>query len=64
MDSVMLMLNSFSVALAVPLEPAFFISSSIDPELPLLADDNNSRVSDKSSDYSINRDPITDLHSR
>ncbi|KAK3024831.1 hypothetical protein RJ639_045048, partial [Escallonia herrerae] len=33
--SVILMLNSFSITLPVPLEPAFFMHSSIDPEFPL-----------------------------
>ncbi|KAK2974802.1 hypothetical protein RJ640_005586 [Escallonia rubra] len=36
MASVVLMLNSFSITLALPSEPAFFMHSSIDPELPLL----------------------------
>ncbi|KAK3000487.1 hypothetical protein RJ639_021036, partial [Escallonia herrerae] len=35
MASVILMLNSFSIALLVPLEPAFFMHGSIDPEFPL-----------------------------
>ncbi|KVH96942.1 Concanavalin A-like lectin/glucanase, subgroup [Cynara cardunculus var. scolymus] len=36
MASVVLMLNSFSLTLSMPSEPAFFMRSSIDPEMPLL----------------------------
>ncbi|KAK1375184.1 putative cysteine-rich RLK (RECEPTOR-like protein kinase) 26 [Heracleum sosnowskyi] len=64
MASVMLMLNSFSLTLEVPSEPAFFIPSNIDPELPLHTKNFSSRASDKSSDYSIDRAPITDSYPR
>ncbi|CAH1415708.1 unnamed protein product [Lactuca virosa] len=36
MASVVLMLNSFSITLSVPSEPAFFMRNTIDPEMPLL----------------------------
>lgn len=64
MASVMLMLNSLSLTLEVPSEPAFFIPSNRYPELPLLTDNIDSRVSDKSSEYSVDRAPITDLYPR
>ncbi|KAK3024829.1 hypothetical protein RJ639_045046 [Escallonia herrerae] len=35
MASIVLMLNSFSITLPLPSEPAFFMHSSIDPEFPL-----------------------------
>ncbi|KAK2973012.1 hypothetical protein RJ640_005555, partial [Escallonia rubra] len=47
MASVVLMLNSFSITLALPSEPAFFMHSSIDPELPILRE-HSSRAIDSS----------------
>ena len=35
MGSVVLMLNSFSISLRLPSEPAFFLHSGVDPEMPL-----------------------------
>ncbi|KAL8112895.1 hypothetical protein AgCh_020268 [Apium graveolens] len=71
MASVVLMLNSFSLTLGVPSEPAFFMHSSIDPDLSFPRDTINSTVSDKSSkakdkssDYSLNNASSTDLYSR
>ncbi|KAL8112893.1 hypothetical protein AgCh_020266 [Apium graveolens] len=65
MAAVMLMLNSFSLTLQVPSEPAFFLPSNIEPEaLPLHTDNFSSRVTHKSSDYSIDRAPITDSYPR
>lgn len=42
MASVVLMLNSFSLTLPLPLEPAFFMHSTIDPEMPLLKEFSSS----------------------
>ncbi|KAK1375181.1 Cysteine-rich RLK 29 [Heracleum sosnowskyi] len=68
MASVVLMLNSFSLALAVPSEPAFFMNSGIDPGESFAEDSVNSRVNrnssnaeDRSADYSVNNASITDL---
>ncbi|CAL5345848.1 unnamed protein product [Camellia sinensis] len=51
MAVVVLMLNSFSLTLSLPSEPAFFVRSSIDPELPL-------------SHVSVNEASITELYPR
>ncbi|XP_074336358.1 cysteine-rich receptor-like protein kinase 44 [Apium graveolens] len=71
MASVVLMLNSFSLSLAVPSEPAFFMHSTIDTEVPLLTENTDSRASnnsknstDNSVKYSINEASITDLYPR
>lgn len=69
MASVMLMLNSFSLTLAVPTEPAFFMHSNIDPGESFAEDTINSRVNtvstkskDKSADHSVDNASITDLY--
>ena len=66
MASVVLMLNSFSLTLSMPLEPAFFMRSSIAPEIPLLQEYTSSTGSNsieknkmsksrsRSSQYSVN----------
>lgn len=71
MASVVLMLNSFSLSLAVPSEPAFFMPSTIDTEVPLFSENTDSRVSNNSKNstensvkYSINEASITDLYPR
>lgn len=71
MASVVLMLNSFSLALAVPSEPAFFMQSAVDPEVQFLTDKIHSRARDRyanstghSDKYSINEATITDLYPR
>ena len=51
MDSVVLMLNSFSVTLPVPSEPAFFKRSNTDPEMPHL---NEYSSSTRASQHSAN----------
>ncbi|WOG89932.1 hypothetical protein DCAR_0209173 [Daucus carota subsp. sativus] len=68
MASVVLMLNSFSLTLAVPTQPAFFMHSSIDPGESSAEATNNSRVNrtsgnaeDRSADYSVDNASITDL---
>ncbi|GJX28672.1 putative receptor-like protein kinase [Tanacetum coccineum] len=45
MASVVLMLNSFSVTLPVPSEPAFFMHSNTDPEMPLFSEYSSSTSS-------------------
>ncbi|KAA8519965.1 hypothetical protein F0562_014221 [Nyssa sinensis] len=70
MASVVLMLNSFSLTLQVPSEPAFFMHSSIDPEMPLLQEydsgvtDQSSQSKSKSSHVSLNEASITELYPR
>ncbi|KAD7117327.1 hypothetical protein E3N88_04595 [Mikania micrantha] len=73
MASVVLMLNSFSITLPLPKEPAFFMPSNIDPEMPLLHEYNSSSGSSslekskisksrsRSSQYSINEVSISDF---
>ncbi|KAK2980467.1 hypothetical protein RJ640_015990 [Escallonia rubra] len=66
MASVVLMLNSFSITLSLPSEPAFFMHSSIDPEIPLLheyssgAKDSGQSTS-KSAHFSENEASISDF---
>ncbi|KAK2999964.1 hypothetical protein RJ639_022629 [Escallonia herrerae] len=69
MALVVLMLNSFSITLALPSEPAFFMHSSIDPELPLLREYNSgakdsSQLTNKSAHFSENEASISELHPR
>nr|GEV06646.1 putative receptor-like protein kinase At4g00960 [Tanacetum cinerariifolium] len=45
MASVVLMLNSFSVTLPVPSEPAFFMHSNTDPEMPIFSEHSSSTSS-------------------
>ncbi|KAD7117319.1 hypothetical protein E3N88_04587 [Mikania micrantha] len=73
MASVVLMLNSFSITLPVPTEPAFFMRSNIDPEMPLLQEYTSSTGSSgvekpkisksrsRSSQYSVNDVSISDF---
>ncbi|KAJ0429969.1 putative protein kinase RLK-Pelle-DLSV family [Helianthus annuus] len=76
MASVVLMLNSFSITLPVPTKPAFFIRSTIDPEMPLLQDYSSSTGSSglekpkvfksrsRSSQYFANEVSISDFGPR
>ncbi|MFS8023220.1 putative protein kinase RLK-Pelle-DLSV family [Helianthus anomalus] len=45
MASVVLMLNSISMMLPVPAQPAFFLGSTIDPEMPALQEQSCNEVS-------------------
>ncbi|XP_059656528.1 cysteine-rich receptor-like protein kinase 44 isoform X2 [Cornus florida] len=69
MASVVLMLSSFSLTLSVPSEPAFFMHSRDNPEMPLLRE-YDSGVTDSSQSKSIstslsaNQASITDLYPR
>ncbi|KAI3677087.1 hypothetical protein L1987_86707 [Smallanthus sonchifolius] len=49
MASVIHMLNSFSIMLPIPAEPAFFMPSNIDPEMPLLHEYSSLRLSQHSA---------------
>ncbi|CAL5409660.1 unnamed protein product [Camellia sinensis] len=69
MATVVLMLNSFSLTLSLPSEPAFFVRSSIGPELPLPQEYNSSTSESsqskrKSTHVSINEASITELYPR
>ncbi|KAL6965644.1 non-specific serine,threonine protein kinase [Sarracenia purpurea var. burkii] len=63
MASVVLMLNSVSLTLSLPSQPAFFLHSTVTvhPEVPLV-DDNKPAVD--SSGQSINEASITELNPR
>ncbi|XP_071706846.1 cysteine-rich receptor-like protein kinase 10 [Rutidosis leptorrhynchoides] len=73
MASVVLMLNSLSITLPVPSEPAFFMRSSINPEMPLLYDYSSSTGSasfekqklskskSRSSQMSVNELSVSDF---
>ncbi|XP_076950011.1 cysteine-rich receptor-like protein kinase 10 [Bidens hawaiensis] len=55
MASVIHMLNSFSITLPVPAEPAFFMHNNINPEMPLLHEYSSSTGSrSRLSQHSIN----------
>ncbi|KAK1412332.1 hypothetical protein QVD17_33497 [Tagetes erecta] len=76
MASVVLMLNSFSITLPMPNEPAFFIRSNINPEMPLLQEYSSSTESSglekpkisksrsRSSQYSVNEASISEFFPR
>ncbi|CAL5412041.1 unnamed protein product [Camellia sinensis] len=61
MAAVVLMLNSFSLTLSLPSEPAFFVRSSIGPELRLPQEYNSSAYE---SSQSVNEASITELYPR
>ncbi|KAL8249218.1 hypothetical protein R6Q59_006086 [Mikania micrantha] len=66
MATIVLMLNSFSMALPLPTEPAFFMRSNFDPEVPLLQEYNSITGSGGlgSSQYSVNEVTISDFVAR
>ncbi|XP_076925045.1 cysteine-rich receptor-like protein kinase 25 [Bidens hawaiensis] len=69
MASAVLMLNSFSLTIPVPSEPAFFMHSKIDPEMPLFHQYSSSTSSGgigkssipKSSEFSVNDVSISEI---
>ncbi|KAI3803507.1 hypothetical protein L1987_31659 [Smallanthus sonchifolius] len=69
MASVVLMFNSFSLTLAVPSEPAFFMHSKTDPNMLLFHEYSSSTSSNgfdkskksKSSQFSVNDVSISDI---
>nr|XP_043624450.1 putative receptor-like protein kinase At4g00960 [Erigeron canadensis] len=73
MASVVLMLNSLSITLPMPSEPAFFMHSNIDPEMPLFREYSSSTESSglekskisksrsRSSQFSVNDVSISDF---
>ncbi|KAK3039730.1 hypothetical protein RJ639_027071 [Escallonia herrerae] len=68
MASVILMLNSVSITLPVPFEPAFFMHNSIVPEFPLceysLGTNDSNQSTSKYAHFSNNEASISELHSR
>ncbi|KAJ0637100.1 putative protein kinase RLK-Pelle-DLSV family [Helianthus annuus] len=76
MASVVLMLNSFSITLPVPTKPAFFVRSTVDPEMPHIQEYSSSTESSgleksklsksrsRSSQYSLNEVSISDFGPR
>ncbi|KAI3818799.1 hypothetical protein L1987_12617 [Smallanthus sonchifolius] len=76
MATIVLMLNSFSITLPVPAEPAFFMHSNINPEMSLLQEYTSSTGSNglektkisksrsRSSQYSVNDVSISDFVAR
>ncbi|XP_076907094.1 cysteine-rich receptor-like protein kinase 10 isoform X2 [Bidens hawaiensis] len=69
MASVVLMLNSFSLTIPVPSEPAFFMHGKIDPKMPLFHQYSSSTSSGgiekpnipKSSEFSLNDVSISEI---
>ncbi|GMN49765.1 hypothetical protein TIFTF001_018922 [Ficus carica] len=68
MNTVVLMLNSNSLALPVPSQPAFFVHSNIGSNMPSASDFGSTTKSDHSKSHSgqasINETSITELHPR
>jgi len=70
MASVVLMLNSYSITLPVPSQPAFFMYSSIDSEITSRWEQNtqviesNKKSESNSIQASINEASITELYPR
>ncbi|CAK9169898.1 unnamed protein product [Ilex paraguariensis] len=69
MASVGLMLSNYSLTLPAPSEPAFFLHSSIDPEMPVLqkfdlGTTQSSQPKSKSENVSVNEVSITDVYPR
>ena len=69
MASIVLMLNSYSLSLPLPSQPAFFMNSGMNGDLPLELEDNSSvtksdHSQSKSAKFSANEASITDLYPR
>ncbi|EXC20508.1 Cysteine-rich receptor-like protein kinase 26 [Morus notabilis] len=64
MNSIVLMLNSHSVTLAVPSRPAFFMHSDIGPDNMLVASDGKSGVMTISDRDSQNEVSVSELYPR
>ena len=73
MNTLVLMLNSNSLSLPVPSEPAFFMRSNIESDMMRSSNYFNSRLTNESSDhskinsaqaYSENEASISDLYPR
>ncbi|KAK3024971.1 hypothetical protein RJ639_042778 [Escallonia herrerae] len=69
MASVVLMLNSFSLTLPVPSEPAFFMHSNADPMFALLSEyssrtRDSSKSTRRSAHFSKNEASISELYPR
>ncbi|KAL2483999.1 Cysteine-rich receptor-like protein kinase 29 [Forsythia ovata] len=65
MASVVLMLSSFSLTLPVPSQPAFFLSSTVDPEISVRREnDLSTHQSDNNGRISINDASMSELHPR
>jgi hypothetical protein len=70
MASVVLMLNSYSITLPIPSQPAFFMHSNIDSEIALRWEQrthvtkSDERSKDNSVQASMNEVSITELYPR
>ncbi|KAL2483993.1 Cysteine-rich receptor-like protein kinase 29 [Forsythia ovata] len=65
MASVVLMLSSFSLTLPAPSQPAFFMSSTVDPEISVRREnDLSTHQSDNNGRISINDASMSELHPR
>lgn len=63
MSSVGLMLNSFSLSLQVPSEPAFFIHNSVDLVVPPVNEHDASEEGDRRYE-SVNEASISEMNPR
>ncbi|XP_002518555.2 cysteine-rich receptor-like protein kinase 10 [Ricinus communis] len=63
MATVVLMLNSFSVTLPVPQQPAFFIHSRSQPTMPMKGLELD-KSTPKSMQLSVDQEPITQIYPR
>lgn len=64
MASVVLMLSSYSLTLAVPSQPAFFMHSSIESDMLLSQETSSSQAKSEVRPLSVNDASITDLYPR
>lgn len=63
MATIELLLNSFSISLALPLQPAFFVHSGTEPGMPRIQQESD-RPTGNSTPLSVNEMSITELYPR
>ncbi|KAI9124135.1 hypothetical protein K1719_005435 [Acacia pycnantha] len=65
MQTIVLMLNSYSVSVAIPERPPLLVqSTSVEPRLPLESSDKSSNKSKSSVSYSVDEASITQVYPR
>ena len=63
MARVVLMLNSFSVTLPLPQQPAFFLHSRSEPTMPMKGLESDKSTT-KSMQWSVDEESITEVYPR
>ncbi|CAB4275863.1 unnamed protein product [Prunus armeniaca] len=64
MQSIVLMLSSYSVSMALPQKPALFLHSRSELHMPSLTTESSDQTTSKSLPFSVNEVSITELYPR